>query len=351
MDDSTSVMSHGTGTLSTMLSWCPGTMIGAAFGAKFLLARTESIFYEKRIEEDFFIAGMEWVESQGADILTASLGYNDWYSTWIDFDGNGPLSTACDLAFSRGLLIITSAGNSDIYGISAPADGKHVIAVGSVDSSRQLSSFSSRGPSADLRVKPDVMAQGSSVYFASSTNGFTTGSGTSFAAPLVAGVSALILSHHPSLTARQIRETLQHTANRFDTPNVKFGFGIVDALAAINYSPSQGLNCTDYGCLNGGICVNGTCQCPSNHLWYDFRCDLPILSCNSWCRLSVANCTLSGRCVCNNGDPLNKSGIACDLGTSPYSVPSASNALEAVAGLSFAVFGLIPIISLLLAHS
>ncbi|MEZ5064919.1 MAG: S8 family serine peptidase [bacterium] len=231
---------HGSETLSNVAAFLPGGLIAPAFGASVVLAKTEDIGDEQPIEEDWWVAGLEWVEAQGADIVSSSLSYLDWY-TWPDMDGDTAVTTvAADLAAGRGLVVVNSAGNQreDPWGhISAPADGDSVIAVGAVYSTGTYAYFSSPGPSYDGRIKPDVMAQGRSntVIDPNSVTALTTASGTSFSCPLVAGVAALLLERIPVLTPIQIRDALRETASQAAAPDNDYGWGIIDAYEALHY--------------------------------------------------------------------------------------------------------------------
>ncbi len=240
---------HGTLTLSTIAGFKEGQLIGPAFGARFLLAKTEILDQEIPQEEDNWVAGIEWLESQGVDIVSSSLGYlnfpfENFYSP-SDMDGNTAVTTrAADLAVSRGVVVINSAGNernSPWHIIIAPADGDSVIAVGAVSEQNTLASFSSVGPTADGRIKPDVVAMGVNVYTVLnpsnrnySSNAYTkTFDGTSFSCPLTAGVAALILSAHPNLTPLQVRDALRETADRAANPDTLLGWGLVNAYEAV----------------------------------------------------------------------------------------------------------------------
>ncbi|MDZ7315281.1 MAG: S8 family serine peptidase [candidate division KSB1 bacterium] len=230
---------HGTKVLSILGGYAPGYLIGPAFGATFILAKTEDISSETPVEEDYWIAAAEWAEGLGADVFNTSLGYIDWY-TYADMNGRtAPITIAADLAVQKGVVVVCSAGNegnSPWRYITAPADGFGVIAVGAVGADSVIAGFSSRGPTSDGRIKPDVVALGVGATSAqSSGSGYTTGSGTSFSSPLVAGAAALILQAHPHLTPLQVRQALLQTANRAASPDNVYGFGLVNALAAVNY--------------------------------------------------------------------------------------------------------------------
>ena len=237
--------SHGTATLSILGGFKEGQLIGPAYGANFILAKTENTDSETPVEEDNWIAAVEWADSIGVDVTSTSLSYLDYDSpftsyTWQDMDGNTALITiAADLAAGKGIVVVNAASNSGLNTshntLGAPADGDSVFTIGAVTSSGVRSSFSSVGPTVDGRIKPDLMAMGSNVYHASSFgNSYSAGGGTSFSCPLVAGVCALILQKNPSLTPKQVLQLLRSTATRSNNPDNLYGWGIVNALTAIN---------------------------------------------------------------------------------------------------------------------
>ncbi len=239
--------SHGTKTLSTIGGFKEGQLIGPAFGATYILAKTENTESETPIEMDNWIAALEWADSIGVDVTSTSLGYLEFdppYPSynWTHMDGNTvPITIAADLAVKRGIVVVNSAGNEGYNStrntLVAPADGDSVIAVGAVTSSGSRASFSSVGNTVDGRIKPDVMAMGSGVRVASpnSDNGYTSSSGTSFSCPLAAGVAALILSENPNLTPMQVRDAMRNTASNSSSPNREMGWGILNAFQAVNY--------------------------------------------------------------------------------------------------------------------
>lgn len=239
--------SHGTQTLSCIGGFKEGKLIGTAYKASFLLAKTENTDSETPIEEDNWIAAVEWAEGLGVDVTSTSLGYIGFDSphisyTWASMDGDTPRITAgADLAAQLGVVVVNSAGNEGMdlshNTLGAPADGDSVIAIGAVTSTGSRSSFSSVGNTVDGRIKPDVMAMGSSVRVASpySNSGYTNSSGTSFSCPLAAGVAALILQANPSLTPMEVRDAMRETASQANLPNRFMGWGILNALQAVNY--------------------------------------------------------------------------------------------------------------------
>jgi len=238
--DPSDAHNHGTMTMSTIMGNDPGGHMGPAFSAQVVLAKTEDVADEQPIEEDNWVAGIEWLETFGIDVATSSLGYLDWY-TFADLDGNTAACTnAADLAVGKGIVVCNSAGNergTSWNHIITPADGDSVIAAGAVELSGSYTYFSSPGPSYDGRIKPDVCALGSGNHVASPSDdhAYTSASGTSFSGPLTAGVASLVLSRVPSLTPMQVRDAMRETASQAATPDNDYGWGILDAHAAAHY--------------------------------------------------------------------------------------------------------------------
>jgi len=225
---------HGTLTLSALAGYAPGDLIGPAFAASFALGKTERVDVEIQQEEDDYVRGLEWADSLGADLVSSSLGYLDWY-TYKDMDGNTAVTTiAADIAASKGMAVVTAAGNEGPLpwpGIIAPSDGDSVIAVGAVDFTGVIAGFSSRGPTYDGRIKPDICAQGVAVRCATPYDslGYTSASGTSLATPLAAGAAALCLQMHPYWSPVDLRNALRASADHAQHPNNDYGWGVIDA--------------------------------------------------------------------------------------------------------------------------
>lgn len=242
---------HGTQTWSAVGGTVPGSFLGGAFKAHFILAKTEYIPAENQVEEDNWVAALEWADSIGADVVSSSLAYLDFDDscacdyTFADLDGMTTIvSAAASMAADMGILVCNAAGNSG-FGqdstIWAPADAFDILACGAVDSFGVLSSFSSEGPTADGRIKPELVAQGSRVYLASPTNlsGYTRANGTSFSTPLTAATSAVLMSVHPDWAPRQIREALMLSASNVAAPNNQRGWGVPDVYKAALFRPDS----------------------------------------------------------------------------------------------------------------
>lgn len=231
--------SHGTKILSLIAGYDPGALIGPAYGAEFLLGKTEDTSQEEPIEEDWWVEGIEWADAMGADIVSSSLGYKDWY-TYADMDGNTATTTiAADLAAWNGILVCTSAGNEGEGAwdyVIAPADADSIIATGAVWDDTTLAYFSSRGPTYDGRIKPDLVAQG--VYTVSvdpySNSAYDDCHGTSCANPLLAGAAALVLQANPFQTPYDLIQRLKSTATRAAAPDTAYGWGLIQAADAFD---------------------------------------------------------------------------------------------------------------------
>lgn len=226
---------HGMYVLSIIAGFVKDSVTGAAPDVNFLLARTEDVHSEKHIEEFNWIKALEWADSIGVDIIHSSLGYSVFDTlqgdyTYQDMDGESTIITrAAQLAFSKGIFITNSAGNEGAKKwkyITAPCDGEDVLCVGAVDINRNKSNFSSFGPSADGRVKPDVMAMGTNVTITGVNNEIRTGSGTSFSGPLVAGMIACLKQKFPNVNNKIILDAVRKSGNLYSTPNDSMGYGI-----------------------------------------------------------------------------------------------------------------------------
>lgn len=244
---------HGTLVLSVLGGNDPGRLVGPAFDASFLLAKTENAASETQVEEDFWAAGIEWLEANGADVINSSLGYNTWddgsgYS-WAggDFDGATSVAARAAARAARlGVVLCVSMGNEGngdgVTGtMLTPADADTVLSLGAATFDGFVSTSSSTGPTSDGRVKPDLAAPGSAVVAASTAgrDAYLLQSGTSLASPIAAGAAALLLSARPDLSPVRVRDILRASAdsakirNHSGFPNNFAGWGYLDALAAV----------------------------------------------------------------------------------------------------------------------
>jgi subtilisin family serine protease len=233
--------SHGMQCFSIIAANIPGQMVGAAPEASFYLYRSENAANETLVEEFNWVCAAERVDSAGGDIISSSLGYNQFDNaadnhTYRDLDGNTTIAArGADMAAKKGLLVVNAAGNSGSDSwkyITTPADGDSVLAVGSVDRNGVPSPSSSYGPAASGRVKPDVAAMGVNATIQGTNGRIGTGSGTSFAAPNMAGMAACLWQGFPESSNMDIIEALRQSGSKATAPNDRVGYGIPDMRKA-----------------------------------------------------------------------------------------------------------------------
>lgn len=226
---------HGTYVLGTMAGHLEDSLIGTAPAAEYWLYRSEDAYTEYLIEEDYWIYAAEHADSIGVDLINTSLGYSlfddsEMNHTHEELDGlTTNISLGMTMAADRGILCVTSAGNSGAsawHKITAPADAHGILAVGAVTAGGDHAPFSGFGPSADGRVKPDVMALGVAAGFPWIDSTIHYGNGTSFASPILCGLAACLWEAHPEATSAEVRDAIVESAHLFTAPNDSMGHGI-----------------------------------------------------------------------------------------------------------------------------
>jgi serine protease AprX len=236
---------HGSFILGELAAYKPGELVGAAWEAQYVLCKTEDSVNEFAAEEDLYVAGLEFAELHGADVVTSSLGYIDWY-VQADLDGQTTVTAlAVNIATQNGVLCCTAAGNNgydldpQISHLLTPGDAFDVITVGAVEPTLEWASFTADGPTADGRTKPEIMAMGKQVIsiWPYDDVQYAEAAGTSSATPEIAGLVACLLSAHPEWGVDSLRTRITATAGYFGmaTPDPLsiFGWGVADAGAAL----------------------------------------------------------------------------------------------------------------------
>ena len=222
---------HGTMVASCIAGKIDSITLGLAPYAEFLLARTEKAFTDRIIEEERWIAAMEWADQNGADIINTSLGYTSTRYFRKDMNGSGLISKAATMASSKGILVICSAGNEgdgEWKIVAAPGDADSVLTVGAINPWTGIhASWSSYGPSADKRVKPNVSAFGNTMV--GYGQGYIEEAGTSFSAPLVAGFAACILQMHPDWKNMEVLKKIEESGDLYPYYDYAHGYGVPQA--------------------------------------------------------------------------------------------------------------------------
>lgn len=228
---------HGANCFSIMAANRPGFIVGTAPKASYWLFRTEDAASEKPIEELNWAAAAERADSAGADMISSSLGYVNfddpsYNHSYAERDGNTSIITiAADMAAKKGMIVMNSAGNSgnatdDTKYIMCPADGDSVVTVGAVNSSGVIGGFSSWGPNAAGKVKPNIVSVGAGAVFANTLGNPTSGNGTSYSNPNIAGLIACLWQAFNEFSNMEIIDAVQKSADRYNNPDDRYGYGI-----------------------------------------------------------------------------------------------------------------------------
>ncbi len=245
---------HGMYCLSIMASNVPGQMIGSSPGASYLLYRSENVSAEYPGEEQNWIAAAERSDSAGADIITTSLGYNEFDNPIFNYDYddmNGRttlMARGAEIAAAKGMIVMIAAGNEGAkpwHYITTPADAENVLTVGAVDVLGNPGSFSSYGPTSDGRIKPDVSSGGVGTYVQAANGTFIKGNGTSFATPNLAGLVACLWQAFPEFNAVEVMDAVKKSSSAYSNPDNKIGYGntnfdnAFNALSELRYQRRQ----------------------------------------------------------------------------------------------------------------
>lgn len=226
---------HGAQVMSIMGGNMPTQLVGSAPKASFYLLQTEDPATEYLVEEDNWVAGAEYADSAGADLINSSLGYSTFDDprmnhTYADMDGKTTrITIAADIACSKGILVVSSAaneGNKPWHYITAPADADSILTVGAVDSLGHYADFCSTGPTSDGRIKPNVTGQGLYTAIVNTDGSVIRGSGTSFSSPLICGLTACLWQANRSRSPMEIISALQESASQASSPDSLLGYGI-----------------------------------------------------------------------------------------------------------------------------
>ncbi len=231
---------HGMSVLSTIIGYVDGELIGTAIDASVYLFVTEDAVNETPLEESLWVEAAEKADSLGVDIINTSLGYQDFDEAkydhpYSDFNGSTTfIARGASILASRGIILTVSAGNdgNGFHYIGTPADATDVLTVGSIDEFGNMSDFSSYGPSADNRIKPDVVAKGQLATIVNSSGNVSLSNGTSFSSPIMCGAVASLWQAFPNKTSYEIMQMIRKSAHLYNAPEDHFGYGIPNFQSA-----------------------------------------------------------------------------------------------------------------------
>ncbi|MCK6610758.1 MAG: S8 family serine peptidase [Bacteroidia bacterium] len=272
---------HGLAVLTCLAARQPGVLMGTAPNADYILLRSENAVTEFLLEEYFWLQAAEYADSAGADIINSSLGYTkhdnpEMGHKYKEFNGQTTVvSRAAEIAASKGILIFCSAGNEgmDVWRqISTPADAEHVIAIGACDKKGKIAEFSSVGPTADKRIKPDLIAFGKGISVLSESGKIYSGNGTSYASPVIAGTAAWLLSKAPRRSLQEINQAYHLSGSQYFKPNKYVGWGIPDLALCLKMLDGTKESLIDYRVLeddNVHVCFRVKAARKLELIWLD----------------------------------------------------------------------------------
>ncbi|MDR1743671.1 MAG: S8 family serine peptidase [Dysgonamonadaceae bacterium] len=235
-----SASDHGAKVLSAMAINHPGIMMGSAAEAIYLLLRSEDERSEFPVEEDYWVRAIEYADSVGVDLVNTSLGYHTFDDASLNYSHSqltgrvSLMSLAADKAFDKGILVVCSAGNEGPQGkITSPGDALNVLTIGAIRLDSAIVSFSSRGPTADRRIKPDLVSVGKQTVAIGDDGLLGSASGTSLSAPFLAGLAASLWSINPDVNRSQVIDIIRRSSDRYLSPDTVYGYGIPDFRKAM----------------------------------------------------------------------------------------------------------------------
>ncbi len=239
---------HGLRVLSCMATNMPHIFVGTAPEASYWLFQSENPASEYPVEEDYWVAAAEYADSLGIDIINTSLGYTTFNDTLLNHtysEMNGRtvfISKGATMAASKGILVVSSAGNegnSEWRHISAPGDPENVLTIGAIRSDSSIAAFSSRGPTADLRIKPDIVAIGSGTAAITWDGNVGYTSGTSYSSPIICGLAACLWQAFPYLTNLELMDIIRQSGDRSKNPDNDYGYGIPNMVKAMELAEKK----------------------------------------------------------------------------------------------------------------
>ncbi len=242
---------HGTAVSSCIAGekLAPAEYAGTGVDVDLALYLSEDVGSETEIEEFYLVTALERADSVGIDVVNISLGYFEYDDSlethlYSDLDGLSTISAVgVNIAATKGIFVANSAGNSGPSNISTPCDAIGSFCVGAVNEVGDLAGFSSLGPAADGRVKPDVVARGRDTWLIGQSGQLGQSNGTSFSSPVLAGATACLIQANPNRTVQEVMDAIRASSSQFNNPDEFKGYGIPDFCIANDIlSAANGLN-------------------------------------------------------------------------------------------------------------
>lgn len=231
--------SHGIWVTSCMATDKPGYFVGTAPAANYWLLRSEDESSEYAIEEDYWVAAIEFADSAGVDVVNTSLSYKDFtglsatYHKYEEMDGKTALaSRGANMAANKGIFIVCCAGNEQSW-VGTPSDSQFVLTVGAINTLGNIDTFTNFGITVDGRIKPDVVALGGGASVIDIDGKFMIRSGTSYASPIICGLAACLWQAYPKLTNKDLLDVIKRSSSKYDMPLIQYGYGVPNMQKAM----------------------------------------------------------------------------------------------------------------------